>query len=162
MSETKSVTLTYVFSLIGGLFGLHHLYLGRTQHALLWFTTFGGFGIGWIGELFFLMKTYVDEANRDRRMMNEYRLKMRQSKSPAFEISRLTGKEFDCRPIMTAQSSSSLGCSSFAVQYLTATFYGFIMFYLFPETWHGKSFASLWIGLCSAVAIAFGKWRVSD
>ena len=96
MSESKSVTLAYVFSLIGGLFGLHHLYLGRTQHALLWFTTLGGFGVGWIGEMLFFMKTYVHEANRDRCIMNEYRLKMRQSKSPAFEISRLTGKKIDC------------------------------------------------------------------
>ncbi|CAF1184356.1 unnamed protein product [Adineta steineri] len=44
MADNKSLILTYIFSLIGGLFGVHHLYLGRTQHALVWFTTFGGFG----------------------------------------------------------------------------------------------------------------------
>jgi hypothetical protein len=71
MSDNKSLIITYIFSLIGGIFGLHHLYLGRTQHALLWLTTFGGFGL----------------------IVNEYKLKMIQRKSPAFEILRLCGKK---------------------------------------------------------------------
>jgi DnaJ family protein C protein 22 len=93
MSDNKSLIITYIFSLIGGIFGLHHLYLGRTQHALLWFTTFGGFGIGFIYEFFYLIKKYVDEANNDRLIVNEYKLKMIQRKSPAFEILRLCGKK---------------------------------------------------------------------
>jgi DnaJ family protein C protein 22 len=93
MTDNKSLTFTYIFSLIGGLFGLHHLYLGRTQHALLWFTTFGGFGIGFIYEFFFLLKKYVHETNHDLLIVNEYKLKMIQRKSPAFEILRLCGKK---------------------------------------------------------------------
>jgi TM2 domain-containing membrane protein YozV len=93
MNDNKSLILTYIFSLIGGLFGLHHLYLGRTQHALLWFTTFGGFGVGFIYEFLFLLKRYVYEANDDLRILNEYRLKMVLRKSPAWEISRLCGKK---------------------------------------------------------------------
>src|SRR5579871_4552314 len=92
-NKNKSLTLTYIFSLIGGLFGLHHLYLDRTQHALLWFTTFGGFGIGFIYELLVLIKKYVQEANNDRFIINEYKLKMLQKKSPSFEILRLAGKK---------------------------------------------------------------------
>ncbi|CAF2648972.1 unnamed protein product [Rotaria sp. Silwood2] len=90
-NNNKSLLLTYIFSLIGGLYGLHHLYLGRTQHAVLWVTTFGGFGIGYIYELLFLIKTYVYEANNHCLIINEYRLKMRAKKSPSFEISRLCG-----------------------------------------------------------------------
>jgi DnaJ family protein C protein 22 len=92
MSDTKSLILSYIFSLIGGLFGLHHLYLGRTQHALLWLTTLGGFGIGFIYEFFFLINKYVQEANNDRLILIEYKLKMQQRKSPAFEIFRLCGR----------------------------------------------------------------------
>jgi len=132
MSDNKSLTLTYIFSLIGGLFGLHHFYLNRTQHALLWFTTFGGCGIGFIYELLFLIKKYVYEANNDHLIVHEYKLKMIQRKSPAFEILRLCG------------------------QYLTAVFYGFITYYAFPDTWHQKPFLSLFVGCCSTIAIALG------
>jgi DnaJ family protein C protein 22 len=95
MNDNKSLIFTYIFSLIGGLFGFHHLYLGRTQHALLWFTTFGGFGIGFIYELLFLMNKYVHEANNDYLIVNEYKLKMIRRKSPAFEILRLCGKKIN-------------------------------------------------------------------
>jgi len=132
MSDAKSTVFAYFFALIGGVFGLHHLYLGRTQHALLWFTTFGGCGIGFIYEFLFLIKKYVYEANNDRLIVNEYILKMIQKKSPAFEILRLCG------------------------QYLTAVFYGFITYYAFPDTWHQKPYLSLFIGCCSTVAIALG------
>jgi DnaJ family protein C protein 22 len=95
MTDNKSLIFTYLFSLIGGLFGLHHLYLGRTQHAILWFTTFGGFGIGFIYEFLFLLKRYVHEANNDHLIVHEYKLKMRQRKSPSFEILRLCGKKIN-------------------------------------------------------------------
>ncbi|CAF0817389.1 unnamed protein product [Rotaria sordida] len=132
MNNNKSLLLTYIFSLTGGFYGLHHLYLGRTQHALLWITTFGGFGIGFIYELLFLIKTYVYEANNDYLILNEYRLKMIEKKSPSFEISRLCG------------------------QYLTAVFYGFITYYAFPEIWHENFCLSLFIGCCSTIAVALG------
>ena len=92
MNENKSLLLTYLFSLIGGLFGLHHLYLGRTQHAFLWLTTFGGCTIGFIYEFLFLIKDYVHEANNENSIVDEYKLKMIRRKSPALEISRLCGK----------------------------------------------------------------------
>ena len=92
MDGRKSVFFAYLFALIGGPFGLHHLYLGRTQHALVWFTTFGGFLFGWIYELLFSIPKYVREANCDHQLMLHSYIRMRQMKSPAFEMTRLCGK----------------------------------------------------------------------
>ncbi|XP_069761720.1 dnaJ homolog subfamily C member 22 isoform X2 [Narcine bancroftii] len=58
----KSLLITYVLWALGGLLGLHHIYLRRDSHALLWMVTFGGFGIGWIREFWQLPK-YVHNAN---------------------------------------------------------------------------------------------------
>lgn len=92
MSDNYSVIHTYLFALFGGFLGLHHLYLGRMQHAFLWFTTFGGGGWAFFYEFFFVIKQYVREANRDEQFIKEYRLKMTRTKSPAWEIRRLCGK----------------------------------------------------------------------
>ena len=92
MCNRKSPILTYVLSLIGGFFGLHHLYLGRTQHALLWLTTFGGFGVGLVYEIIFSLSKYIREANDDHLIIHEYRIRILQKKSPAFEVSRFCSK----------------------------------------------------------------------
>ncbi|UJR28587.1 hypothetical protein I4U23_009820 [Adineta vaga] len=136
MTDKKSVILTYLFSLIGGLFGLHHLYLGRTQHAILWCTTFGGFGLGFFYEFFFLINHYVHEANEDQYIIDKYKLKMIQRKSPSFEIFRFCG------------------------QFIISIFYGFITFYAFPDTWHVQPLLSLFSGSCSILAIAIGTQMV--
>ncbi|XP_054641449.1 dnaJ homolog subfamily C member 22 isoform X2 [Dunckerocampus dactyliophorus] len=60
----KSVMVAYALWAGGGLFGLHHLYLRRDSHALLWMLTLGGFGIGWFREII-RIPAYVDEANQD-------------------------------------------------------------------------------------------------
>ncbi|CAN9516115.1 unnamed protein product [Ophioblennius macclurei] len=60
----KSVVVTYILWAVGGPLGLHHLYLGRDSHALLWMITVGGFGFGWVRE-FVRIPAYVHEANRD-------------------------------------------------------------------------------------------------
>lgn len=91
MGDRKSRFLTYLISLIGGLFGLHHLYLGRTQHALLWATTCGGFFVGFIYEFIFLLPKYIGEANQDRAVAHEYLFSIFKKKSPAFEASRFCG-----------------------------------------------------------------------
>lgn len=68
----KKLIITYALWAMGGPLGLHHIYLGRDSHALLWMITLGGFGIGWMRE-FFRIPSYVSEANkkaagdRDRR-----------------------------------------------------------------------------------------------
>lgn len=60
----KRVTVTYALWVMGGPLGLHHLYLGRDSHALLWMLTFGGFGVGWARD-FFRIPAYVGEANKE-------------------------------------------------------------------------------------------------
>lgn len=60
----KSVLVTYALWAVGGPLGLHHFYLERDSHALLWMLTLGGFGVGWARELF-RIPAYVHEANKD-------------------------------------------------------------------------------------------------
>ncbi|XP_071372843.1 dnaJ homolog subfamily C member 22 [Centroberyx affinis] len=60
----KRVTVAYALWAAGGPFGLHHLYLGRDSHALLWMLTLGGFGFGWAREVL-RIPAYVGEANRE-------------------------------------------------------------------------------------------------
>ncbi|KAM8754117.1 dnaJ homolog subfamily C member 22 isoform 1-T3 [Acanthopagrus schlegelii] len=60
----KSVMVAYALWAAGGPLGLHHLYLGRDSHALLWMLTLGGFGFGWVRE-FLRIPAYVGEANQD-------------------------------------------------------------------------------------------------
>ncbi|XP_061842034.2 dnaJ homolog subfamily C member 22 isoform X2 [Nerophis lumbriciformis] len=59
----KRVIVAYALWAGGGLFGLHHFYLGRDSHALLWMLTLGGFGIGWFREIT-RIPAYVGEANQ--------------------------------------------------------------------------------------------------
>lgn len=56
--------VAYALWAVGGPLGLHHLYLGRDSHALLWMLTLGGFGFGWVRE-FVRIPAYVGEANQD-------------------------------------------------------------------------------------------------
>ncbi|XP_028850314.1 dnaJ homolog subfamily C member 22 [Denticeps clupeoides] len=60
----KKLMVTYALWAMGGPLGLHHLYLGRDSHALLWMLTMGGFGMGWARE-FFRIPSYVSEANQE-------------------------------------------------------------------------------------------------
>ncbi|KAM9445083.1 dnaJ homolog subfamily C member 22 isoform 1-T2 [Clarias gariepinus] len=59
----KRVITTYALWALGGPLGLHHLYLRRDSHALLWMLTLGGFGFGWLRD-FFRIPAYVSEANK--------------------------------------------------------------------------------------------------
>ena len=64
-NRKKSVFWAYLLWLIGGVFGLHHFYLGRDLQAFVWWSTLGGFcGMGWLYDLFHIPR-YVDEANMD-------------------------------------------------------------------------------------------------
>ncbi|RVE70532.1 hypothetical protein OJAV_G00065480 [Oryzias javanicus] len=60
----KSVLVAYGLWAVGGPLGLHHLYLGRDSHALLWMLTLGGFGFGWVREVI-RIPAYVSAANKD-------------------------------------------------------------------------------------------------
>lgn len=71
----KSVIWTYILWLFGGIFGVHHFYLRRDRHAFVWWTTLGGFGIGWLGEIFRIPR-YVRDSNENPRHMQELALRM--------------------------------------------------------------------------------------
>lgn len=62
----KRRTVAYALWAVGGPLGLHHIYLGRDSHALLWMLTLGGFGLGWVREVT-RIPAYVGEANEDAR-----------------------------------------------------------------------------------------------
>ncbi|XP_005066971.1 dnaJ homolog subfamily C member 22 [Mesocricetus auratus] len=59
----KGLLVTYALWAFGGPVGLHHLYLGRDNHALLWMLTLGGGGLGWLCE-FWKLPGFVAQANR--------------------------------------------------------------------------------------------------
>jgi hypothetical protein len=58
----KSLLLTYLLWLVGGLLGLHKFYLGRPAIGLLYFFTGGVFVLGWIID-FFTLPRQVRIAN---------------------------------------------------------------------------------------------------
>ncbi|XP_011903785.1 PREDICTED: dnaJ homolog subfamily C member 22 isoform X1 [Cercocebus atys] len=59
----KGLLVTYALWAVGGPAGLHHLYLGRDSHALLWMLTLGGGELGWLWE-FWKLPSFVAQANR--------------------------------------------------------------------------------------------------
>lgn len=131
---TKNTVFAYLFALIGGIFGLHHLYLGRTQQAFLWLTTFGGFGLGILYDLFFAMQNYVLEANQDANVAQRYREKSQQLKSPAFELRRFCGKKQDKKQTMIK--------TMFSFQHNTSLDFStvLLLFTLFPIRGQIRSF----------------------
>lgn len=84
----KGLILTYTLWAVGGPLGLHHLYLGRDSHALLWMLTFGGFGVGWARE-FFRIPAYVSEANADA---GGHRKRPRDAVPPSASPARFAGQ----------------------------------------------------------------------
>ena len=50
--------------LFGGFLGLHHLYLGRRNFAVMYACTFGLFGLGWFVDLVRLERL-VTQCNKD-------------------------------------------------------------------------------------------------
>lgn len=56
------MSVAYLWWLVGGIFGWHHLYLGRYLHAFTWLTTGGGCLLGWLWDIF-QIPSYCAEAN---------------------------------------------------------------------------------------------------
>ncbi|CAL8319878.1 unnamed protein product [Merluccius merluccius] len=82
----KRLTLAYALWAAGGPLGLHHIYLGRDSHALLWMLTLGGFGVGWARE-FLRIPAYVDEANRETG-----RIRRQRDAPPPLGLARCAGQ----------------------------------------------------------------------
>lgn len=79
MPGKKSVFWAYVLWMFGGIFGVHHFYLRRDRHAFVWWTTLGGFGIGWLGEVLRIPR-YVRDANEDPKYIEELIARMQRNK----------------------------------------------------------------------------------
>lgn len=76
----KSKGWAYFWWLFGGIFGAHHVYLERDDHAFVWFCTLGGyFGIGWLRDLF-KIPTYVADANDQPQYIEWFKLQVRSNK----------------------------------------------------------------------------------
>lgn len=84
---TKSIKKAYLCWLFGGLFGLHHLYLKRDKQAFIWLTTFGGFLIGFLRDLYRIPE-YLKEANEDKEYLDDLNKQQSQLKKPIFKLSR--------------------------------------------------------------------------
>lgn len=83
----KSLVSAYVCWLFGGLFGLHHLYLGRDRQAVISFCTLGGCLLGLLYDLY-KMPFYVNEANEGVEYAKNLNKMQFQLKTPAFLTSR--------------------------------------------------------------------------
>ena len=75
--KLKTKFWAYFWWLFGGIFGAHHVYLERDDHAIIWFCTLGGyFGVGWLRDLY-RIPSYVADANQDREYVEWFKLQTR-------------------------------------------------------------------------------------
>lgn len=86
-----NVIIAYICWLAGGPLGLHHFYLGRDRHALVWWMSCGGAFLGWFRDLWRLPE-YVYEANRDPRFLREFQVRREVRPKPPFSIARFAGQ----------------------------------------------------------------------
>ena len=100
---------TYLAWLCCGWSGLHHLLLQRDSQAFLWLTTFGGFGLGLLRELW-RIPSYVDEYNAEPYHMAVLRARAQRGGRP-WGVTRCVG------------------------QYLVGIWYGTVLSCVPPESW---------------------------
>lgn len=73
----KNIFVAYFLWLFGGIFGLHHIYLGRDIQAFLYWSTLGGYiGIGWLRDIYRIPE-YVADANEDPKFIKSFVEKVR-------------------------------------------------------------------------------------
>eukprot|EP01070_Trichotokara_eunicae_P011729 Trichotokara_eunicae@DN7822_c0_g1_i1.p1 len=70
----KRISVSYFFCFFFGIFGAHHLYLGRDHQFLLWASSGGGFTIGWLID-FWRIPQYVAQANRTPKYLEKWQHK---------------------------------------------------------------------------------------
>ncbi|XP_030567269.1 dnaJ homolog subfamily C member 22 [Drosophila novamexicana] len=133
----KSVVIAYVLWLVGGIFGLHHLYLHRDRHAFVWWCSLGGYlGIGWFSELF-LIPEYVRDANEDPQFLKVFVAKLQAYPRPPYSAKRFLGQ------IMIGYLFGQL-FSSAIPQAITA----------------GIDFG--WLHWCIPIFVSLGVWTVGN
>lgn len=87
----KSLFVAYLCWLFGGIFGLHHLYLGRDKHGFITFATLGGyFTLGLLRDLWRLPE-YVQEANNDLEYLDKLHVQIKTNKKPPSSFARQSG-----------------------------------------------------------------------
>lgn len=75
--KNKSKIWAYLLWLFGGLFGAHHIYLGRDDQAFVYISTFGGYaGMGWLRDIY-RIPAYVADANDDPAFVQNFKRKVR-------------------------------------------------------------------------------------
>lgn len=73
----KSKFWAYLLWLFGGLFGAHHVYIGRDDQAFVYISTFGGYlGFGWLRDIY-RIPAYVADANDDPVFIEDFKRKVR-------------------------------------------------------------------------------------
>lgn len=88
----KSLWKAYLCWLFGGIFGLHHLYLGRDRQAFIWWSTVGGyFLVGWSHD-FFRMPELVRDANDDPKFIEKFKQNIRKHERPPFSTNKFLGQ----------------------------------------------------------------------
>lgn len=91
MSSSKSLSVAYLCWMFGGLFGLHHFYLGRDKHAFITFATCGGyFTLGLFRDLWRLPE-YVKDANNDLKYINQLHDEIKRHARPRSSLVRQSG-----------------------------------------------------------------------
>ncbi|XP_011866153.1 PREDICTED: dnaJ homolog subfamily C member 22 [Vollenhovia emeryi] len=89
---TKSTFYAYFFWLFGGLFGAHHVYLGRDDQAFVYISTFGGYvGCGFLRDIY-RIPAYVADANNDPAFIEDFKRKVRANRKPPFSAVRFTAE----------------------------------------------------------------------
>ncbi|XP_035433234.2 dnaJ homolog subfamily C member 22 isoform X2 [Spodoptera frugiperda] len=136
MPGKKSIFVAYFMWLFTGIFGGHHFYLRRDRHAFVWWTTLGGFVIGWLGEIFRIPR-YVREANNDPQYVEELARRVIQNKKPPFSMNRFTGM------LMVGYSWAQM-----------------TMFAIPPDSFWGINLR--YLNLLIPVALALGVWTVGN
>ncbi|XP_053202861.1 dnaJ homolog subfamily C member 22-like [Panonychus citri] len=109
----KSVAITYLCWLIGGIFGFHHFYLHRDRHGFIYWLTFGGyFGLSWVRDLWKIPE-YVADYNEDKDYMKQLTFNMKNQKSPSSGIIR------HCGTIIVADILGYLAISAVPYEYFS-------------------------------------------
>ncbi|XP_032674441.1 dnaJ homolog subfamily C member 22 [Odontomachus brunneus] len=88
----KSKLYAYLLWLFGGLFGAHHVYLGRDDQAFVYMSTFGGYlGIGWLRDIY-AIPSYVADANDNPAFIEDFKRKVRANRKPPFSAARFVAE----------------------------------------------------------------------
>ena len=137
--RTKNLCVAYLCWALGGLAGLHHFYLGRMSQGFVWWTTGGGFILGYIRDSWKLSE-YVKQSNLDPEFVRSFFLQSKGYKQPEFKGVRFLG------------------------MVTTGMFYGYLAQFSLPENCFGLGMSEhkiLWIFLVP-LAIAFGNYIVGN